>query len=545
MFIPTDRHLHCCILAMLAEITLFSRFPSRMQGCKIADYVKGEVYMSGKKISHAQGKGSIAHNNRLFSPKNVDRNRTPDNVYYIRKPIAEAYSEQFDEAVNQYNARQKRADRKIKCSYYEHLFNRKPCNTVIQAANKQYSFYEDVVQIGTKDDTGIGTADAEIASACLDEYMQGFQRRNPNFIVFNGVKHMDEATPHLHIDYFPIGHYKQGIPIQNGLAQALKEMGYGSEPNAISRWRESERKILKEICLAHGLEVAEEEQGRGYSMKVEEYKEHKDKIHEYEATEKALEAEIKPLIDAKNIADSVSVTGKKMPVGNARIVSENEFREINEQKKALAVQQNEVKELQNHFAKERLSIQAERERINDETAKLNEKKASLNEFEDSLYSREAEICKQEAKAAELYNMQVNLNENYESVRSAFSELERELYSAKQYKKEAASLQDKVDGLEKQLDRQQDEYEAKLRNKENDISAVKDELTECKEKVKQSESEMRGLKEKLSSLDSFIDKLYEIGAYMARKLRMDFENIVNRRLDGYSLKHIFGDNGRER
>lgn len=169
----------------------------------------------------------------------------------------------------------------------------------------------------------------------------------------------------------------------------------------------------------------------------------------------------------------------------------------------------------------------------------------MNEFEDSLYSREAEICKQEAKAAELYNMQVDLNENYESVRSAFSELERELYSAKQYKKEAASLQDKVDGLEKQLDRQQDEYEAKLRNKENDISAVKDELTECKEKVKQSESEMRGLKEKLSSLDSFIDKLYEIGAYMARKLRMDFENIVNRRLDGYSLKHIFGDNGRER
>lgn len=55
--------------------------------------------MSSKKISYAQGKGSIAHNNRLFSPKNVDRSRTPDNVYYIGKPIAEAYSEQFDEAV--------------------------------------------------------------------------------------------------------------------------------------------------------------------------------------------------------------------------------------------------------------------------------------------------------------------------------------------------------------------------------------------------------------------------------------------------------------
>lgn len=501
--------------------------------------------MSGKKISHAQGKGSIAHNNRLFSPKNVDRSRTSDNVYYIRKPIAEAYSEQFDEAVKQYNSKQKRADRKIKCSYYEHLFNRKPCNTVIQAANKQYSFYEDVVQIGTKDDTGIGTADAEIASACLDEYMQGFQRRNPNFIVFNGVKHMDEATPHLHIDYFPIGHYKQGIPIQNGLAQALKEMGYGGGPNAISRWRESERKVLKEICLAHGLEVAEEEPGRGYSMKVEEYKEHKDKIHEYEVVEKALEAEIKPLIEAKNIADSVSVTGKKMPIGNARIVSETEFAAMTEQKKALAVQQNEVKELQNHFAKERLSIQAERDRISEERVEIEEKQASLSDLEDSLYSREAEIRKQEAKAAELYNMQVDLNENYESVRSAFSELEKELSSAKQYKKEAETMKSRYDSLKNRLENQRADFEEKLLSKDNEIATVKDELTECKEKVRQSESEMSGLKEKLRSLDSFIDKLYEIGAYMARKLRMDFENIVNRRLDGYSLKHIFGDNGLER
>ena len=52
--------------------------------------------------------------------------------------------------------------------------------------------------------TGIGTPDAEIASACLTEYMQGFQEHNPNFYVFNAVLHLDEATPHLHIDYMGI-----------------------------------------------------------------------------------------------------------------------------------------------------------------------------------------------------------------------------------------------------------------------------------------------------------------------------------------------------
>ena len=143
--------------------------------------------MAGKTISHVQGKGSISHNNRLFVPKNVDTSRTPDNIIYITKPIAEAYSELCGKAVEEYNSRQKRSDRMIKNGYYEHLFNRSPCNTVAESANGQKSFYEDVVQIGTKDDTGIKSADAETAKHCLDEYMKGFQERNPNFRVFNAV----------------------------------------------------------------------------------------------------------------------------------------------------------------------------------------------------------------------------------------------------------------------------------------------------------------------------------------------------------------------
>lgn len=125
--------------------------------------------MSAKKISHVQGKGSIAHNNRLFTPKNVDTSRTPDNICYVRKSIAEAYSEIFDDAVSEYNAKQKRSDRMIKNGYYEHLFNRSPCSTVVESANGQKSFYEDVVQIGDKDDTGVNSPDAKTAKLCLDD----------------------------------------------------------------------------------------------------------------------------------------------------------------------------------------------------------------------------------------------------------------------------------------------------------------------------------------------------------------------------------------
>ncbi len=229
--------------------------------------------MSEKRISHCQGKGSLTHNNRKFNAKNVDDTRTKDNIVFVQQPIEEAYEHLFSASVERYNTKQKRADRKIKTSYYEHSFKRKISQTVVTAADKRKSFYEDVVQIGDMKNTGVGTLDAEIAVACLTEYMQGFQERNPNLYVFNAVLHLDEATPHLHIDYIPVGHYKMGVDTQNGIAQALKEMGYGSGKDTISRWREAECKVLTEICNCHGIQIAAPEKSRG-SLTVEQYKEY-------------------------------------------------------------------------------------------------------------------------------------------------------------------------------------------------------------------------------------------------------------------------------
>lgn len=247
--------------------------------------------MAAKSITHSQGKGSLSHNNRQFSAPNVDSSRTTDNVTFTAIPIKQAYDDCFSAAVERYNARQKRSDRRIKDSYFQYTFARKPCNTVICAADKRKSFYEDIVQIGTKDDTGIGTEDAETAKKCLTEYMSGFAQRNPNFYVFNAVLHMDEATPHLHIDYIPVGHYKRGIDTQNGIAQALKEMGFGEGKDAISRWRQRERAVLEEICKQHNFEISAPHKARG-TFAVEEYKQYKDNISELEQERAKKEKEL-------------------------------------------------------------------------------------------------------------------------------------------------------------------------------------------------------------------------------------------------------------
>ncbi len=318
--------------------------------------------MSEKRISHCQGKGSLTHNNRKFNAKNVDDTRTKDNIVFISQPIDEAYKHLFGAAVERYNARQKRSDRKIKTSYYEHLFKRKVSQSVVTAADKQKSFYEDVVQIGDKNNTGVGSPDAEVATACLMEYMQGFQKRNPNFYVFNAVLHLDEATPHLHIDYIPVGHYKNGIDTRNGIAQALKEMGYGTDKGAIARWREAECKLLTEICNNHGIQIAVPERSRG-SLTVEAYKEYakvteqvEEKKQENAAEEKRAE-EIEQRIEttqkrAEHIDDVIELMQEAEPIkkfgkstGYMKIPCESLFK-LGKVAKGFDEDRKEVKRLQ-------------------------------------------------------------------------------------------------------------------------------------------------------------------------------------------------------
>ena len=72
-------------------------------------------------ISAMVGKGSVNHNSRKFKAENVDGSRTHLNIDYCNENIKNVYHELFDEALERYNFKQTRADRKIE-NYYENLF---------------------------------------------------------------------------------------------------------------------------------------------------------------------------------------------------------------------------------------------------------------------------------------------------------------------------------------------------------------------------------------------------------------------------------------
>ena len=198
-------------------------------------------------ISGMMGKGSLAHNRRAFTAENVDADRTKDNIEYCNQNLKQVYHTLFDEAVIRYNAKQTRKDRMIE-NYYDK----------IRTGKQEKLFHEAVFQIGNKDDMNVRGEHGELARQILDEFMKDFQKRNPNLYVFSAHLHMDEETPHLHIDFVPYTTgSKRGLDTRVSLKQALKAQGFeGSnrQETEWSLWMESEKQKLSEAMEQHGIQ---------------------------------------------------------------------------------------------------------------------------------------------------------------------------------------------------------------------------------------------------------------------------------------------------
>ena len=198
-------------------------------------------------ISAMVGQGSVNHNSRKFHAKNTDPERSHLNITYCQENIKAVYHELFDEALERYNAKQTRADRKIE-NYYEK----------IRSGKQEKPFHEIILQVGNKDDMSADSDEGRLAAAVLDEYMKAFQERNPNLRIFSAHLHMDEATPHLHIDFVPFTTgSKRGLDTRVSLKQALAAQGFKGGTRGDTEWSQwvrSEKEQLSAVMERHGIE---------------------------------------------------------------------------------------------------------------------------------------------------------------------------------------------------------------------------------------------------------------------------------------------------
>ena len=198
-------------------------------------------------ISFMTGKGSVNHNSRKFHAKNTDPERSCLNVEYCNENVKDVYHELFDEALTRYNEKQTRSDRRID-DYYEK----------IRSGKQEKPFHEIILQIGDKDNMGAKTENGRLAAKVLDKYMRDFQRRNPTLRVFSAYLHMDEATPHLHIDFVPYTTgSKRGLDTRVSLKQALSALGFKGgtrRETELNQWVAYEKEQFAAVMLEHGIE---------------------------------------------------------------------------------------------------------------------------------------------------------------------------------------------------------------------------------------------------------------------------------------------------
>lgn len=417
----------------------------------------------GVGVSFSQNKGNLSHNERKFYTNNIDIDRSKDNLQFYSLSVEEAYKEYFGNAIDEYNRTQKRKDRLKSVDKY--LFELRE-NEHKKGAEKP--FYEIVVQIGDKNTCNIlnNKEQAENAKNVLIEYVKGWQDRNPNLRVFNATIHMDETTPHLHLDYIPVATgYKQGLKVRNSLSKALECQGLGKgvgrNDNASIRWQKQEREVIKDLAINHGFEIEEKGVDRPH-LSVSEYKRASDDLNE--RIERNLEV--------------LEVSKTKVPFSDKVMIKESDLAALKNLSKLGQQARNAATEhdlaLTADFELKNKQLKDREYQITNQENKITQK---LKEAEKALQiaTSAKEIAQEQEKNSKhmksvyekLYNEQKNLNQKY-------SELLKKNVS---FSQEISKLSDDIKYLKQTHSEKVTSLNTQIAQAKNDVSKLENQIAE--------------------------------------------------------------------
>lgn len=331
-------------------------------------------------ISAMIGKGSVNHNTRAFTAKNVDKNRSADNVEFCKEDIKQVYHKLFDEARERYNAKQKRKDRMID-NYYEK----------IRRGKQEKLFHEVIFQIGNKEDMNAKNEDGLLAKRILTEFMDEFQARNPYLYVFSAHLHMDEETPHLHIDFVPyITGSKRGLDTRVSLKSALAAEGFAGGTRGateLNQWIASEKQELATVMERYGVEWLQKGTHEKHLSVLEfEKKERAKEVAELDSQKQEISSVVLQLGEA--------VSAKKQELQNVTIEKElaeeatqkaNEERTIAQQEKEVLLASNQDLRMEN------ARLESRKDRLRMDNHDLKQKRLQLQTDNEELEQRHEDL----------------------------------------------------------------------------------------------------------------------------------------------------------
>lgn len=310
------------------------------------------------------GDGVAAHNRRAYLAENVDPTRTHLNIEYCYTPIEEAYRQLFDTALAEFNAKQKRMDRCIE-NYYEK----------IRDGKQEKTFYEVIFQVGNKDDMGAAGENAELAKTILDKFYRSFLERNPQLHDL----HMDEATPHLHIDFIPFTTgSKRGLSTRVSLKQALADQGITGEGRSLTErdlWVQEEKEALAEIMLEHGIEWEQIGEHKEH-LSVLEFKREKRK-EELSELEQSIERVQQQQVSIQAVEQ---IEAKPLPLTSRVAVDKEDFQNLVTAAQKFVVQEKQESKLKKLLKDAKKTISDLKAKIESLLTELSAVKAELAQY---------------------------------------------------------------------------------------------------------------------------------------------------------------------
>lgn len=428
-------------------------------------------------LSITIGGGDIRHNNRLFKPSNVDHSRTPDNITLVRENIQDAYHNLFNESVIKYNENQKRNDRKIK-NYFDKIYRSK----------KEKPFYEFIAQVGNQGDQ----PDQKKCVEILEDFHKMMQKDYPNMAIFNSVIHVDESTPHLHLDFIPIGEgYKKGLEKRVSMQKALQNLGFSNYADFRNELMQKFEIIAKRHKIERKRDVAVGERHLT--------------IQDYRALNRMAEQKIEDL-DKTRVPRSSSRVLKKLnvvPVEMYEKVSrDNMYRKaqnkaLTSENEALRGQISKLK-TKNNIDIYEATIENQKEQIERLEVVLKEKKEERSQY----YNKWWETDKTVRKLEEELKLEKQSNKQ---LKELIQNNEKSVSEAKNTQDENKKLKAEVDGLKNKLD---DQWSTNMQNVDlkRAIKNKTDEITTLKKEITTLEAQNGDMRANINRQERFIDAM---------------------------------------
>ncbi|ENQ3081216.1 plasmid recombination protein [Bacillus cereus] len=457
---------------------------------------------------------SLSHNNRenIHGNPGIDPARLDENIYFVQKDIRSVYKDVFQEAVDKYNEKQKRNDRKIK-DYYDK----------IHKDEKTHEQRELVVAIGEgKDDPMYREAKKE----ALQQYAEAFQERNPNLAVYNMVLHDDEANPHLHINYVPNFESSRGLTRRVGMDRALQQQGIeGKGTELIANWRTLETAYIEELAKKHIPDFERANVGSHKYMKVRQYK-------EYAETKAAVENQVQKQETQLQVMNH-HVENAEEKVNELQVVKKRLESDVVDKSKELETVKQQVEsgseklqrigqryvELEQRVKQKQKELDSAMDQLPNEPIKIPFLcKEVITEVQDKMFGK-AEITKKKTR-------------NYVLSPEQYQELTQQVNAAVTIKKDYERLR-KTDFV-----KENESLKVHAEGWMEENRTLKREKSQLQKEVGTLKTEIRSLKAHIRDLQTNIKVLYQETKKVFKEQFKVFRGFVKNELDNKGVNNYF-------